>query len=90
MNTFTVKLSIPADNIELTVDNSTFSMGVEAPIIVQATPIPVYEGEYEIAPTAEAQTIPVHGYRFEQDLIIDPIPSNYGLIAWNGSTLTVS
>ena len=90
MNTFTVKLSIPADNIELTVDNSTFSMGVESPIVMQAIEVPVYEGSYELTPTAEAQTIPVHGYRFEQDLIIDPIPSNYGLITWNGSELIVS
>lgn len=90
MNTFTVTLSIPADNIDLTVDNSTFNMGVEAPINVQATPIPVYEGEYRITPSAEAQTIPVHGFRFEQDITIDPIPSNYGLITWDGATLTVS
>lgn len=90
MNTFTVTLSIPADNIDLTVDQSTFNMGVDSPIVVQATPIPVYEGEYRVTPSAESQTIHAQGFRFEQDLTIDPIPSNYGRITWDGATLTVS
>jgi hypothetical protein len=25
-----------------------------------------------------------------RNIVINPIPSNYGLITWNGSTLTVS
>lgn len=86
----TVELTVVTDTIELGVTTDALSFAVESPIIVQATPIPVYDGAYEIAPTSEAQTIPVHGFRFEQDLIIDPIPSNYGLITWDGSTLTVS
>lgn len=51
---------------------------------------PVYTGPYEIAPTTEAQSVHVGGMAMREDLIIDPIPSNYGLITWNGSTLTVS
>lgn len=44
-----------------------------------------------ITPTQESQTItanaPFTGLSAVQ---IDPIPANYGLITWNGSTLTVS
>ena len=49
-----------------------------------------YRGPYEITPTSEAQVMATGGHTMTADLIIDPIPSNYGLITWNGSTLTVS
>ena len=51
---------------------------------------PVYTGPYEFVPTTQMQTVHVAGAAMQEDLIIDPIPSNYGLITWNGSTLTVS
>lgn len=49
-----------------------------------------YPGPYSVTPADEAQTIPVRGFYMESDLTIDPVPSNYGLITWNGSILTVS
>lgn len=49
-----------------------------------------YHGEYEVTPSAETQTLATQGKNLEQDIVINPIPSNYGLITWNGSTLTVS
>ena len=85
-----VDLTVSDNAVEMGVTTDALSFGVESPIVVQAVTIPVYEGAYELTPTAEAQTIPVHGFRFEEDLIIDPIPSNYGLITWDGVTLTVS
>lgn len=49
-----------------------------------------YEGSYEITPSAAAQVLPTASLRMTDDLTINPIPSNYGLITWNGSTITVS
>lgn len=49
-----------------------------------------YEGEYAITPTTEEQIIPIRGMRAVEDFVIGAIPHNYGLITWNGSTLTVS
>lgn len=51
---------------------------------------PPYTGAYEYTPTEETQTIEISGKAATQDIIINPIPSNYGLITWNGSVLTVS
>ena len=51
---------------------------------------PAYEGSYEITPSAEAQVIPTNGLRMTDDFTIAPIPSNYGLVTWNGSVITVS
>ena len=52
--------------------------------------VPYYMGEYEATPSAVEQIIPTSGKAMISDFVINPIPSNYGLISWNGSTLTVS
>lgn len=49
-----------------------------------------YTGSYEITPAADAQTISTKDKLMTGNMVINPIPSNYGLITWNGSTLTVS
>ena len=49
-----------------------------------------YDGSYEFTPTQSTQTIPISGLTARADITINPIPSNYGLITWNGSVLTVS
>ena len=49
-----------------------------------------YHGEYEITPSSEEQILPTANTRLAHDIVINPIPSNYGLITWNGSVLTVS
>lgn len=49
-----------------------------------------YAGAYEWTPSAETQVIPIADMIAAQDITINPVPSNYGLITWNGSYLTVS
>ena len=49
-----------------------------------------YTGEYTITPSAEAQTLLTKDLRMTGNLTIEPIPQNYGLITWDGSTLMVS
>ena len=56
--------------------------------------IQMIDGRYQTktaTPSREAQVIlPDEGYAALSAVTVDPIPSNYGLITWNGSTLTVS
>lgn len=49
-----------------------------------------YTGAYTFTPSTETQTIDIGGMIATGDITINPIPSNYGLITWNGNTLTVS
>lgn len=49
-----------------------------------------YHGEYTVTPSAEAQVLDTRGKNLAEDVVIAPIPNNYGLITWDGSTLTVS
>ena len=51
---------------------------------------PHYHGDTEFTPTQAYQTIPTAGLLVDADIVIDPIPSNYGKITWNGIALTVS
>lgn len=51
---------------------------------------PPYRGEYEFTPSAVTQTIAIAGLVAKTDITIDPIPSNYGLITWDGAVITVS
>lgn len=59
-------------------------------IAVEAAPRPHYLGPTEITPTNYTQTISTTGMVLDEDIIVNPIPSNYGLITWNGSVLRVS
>jgi len=49
-----------------------------------------YKGVYEVTPTKETQTLETVGTLLQKNVVINPIPKNYGLITWDGSTLTVS
>ena len=48
-----------------------------------------YVGEYEVTPTSECQILNTTEKNMARDVIINPIPSNYGRIIWNGSELAV-
>lgn len=51
---------------------------------------PSYIGATNITPSIQTQTLQTAGLMLPSNIVINPIPSNYGLITWNGSTLTVS
>lgn len=50
----------------------------------------IYDGPYEVTPGEEEQTLFTAQKTMAQDVVIAPIPSNYGLITYNGSTITIS
>ena len=50
----------------------------------------VYHGTYSVTPSATRQVLPTAGMALREDVVVDPIPSNYGLVTWDGSVLTVS
>jgi len=52
--------------------------------------LPYYTGATEVTPTQETQVLSTAEKAVSNNIIINPIPKNYGLITWNGSTLTVS
>lgn len=49
-----------------------------------------YTGSVDITPTNTVQVLATQGKVLDTNLIIEPIPNNYGLITYNGSYITVS
>ena len=87
--------------VDLTVDQSAqrfqisvaeaqtpVAVGMESPIVVGTAHI--YDGPYEATPSSETQTFQTENKKMEQNFVVNPIPSYYGLITWNGSVITVS
>lgn len=65
----------------------TFTTGEYVPYVPALEEWP---GPYEVTPGAGAQTLATAGKLMTGDLTVGAIPSNYGLVTWDGSVLTVS
>ena len=75
--------------IELSVDVSS-DCGIElSGIDVDGLPSE-YRGAYSVTPNSETQILSTANRMMGQNVVINPIPNNYGLITWDGSVLTVS
>ena len=48
-----------------------------------------YDGPYEVTPTSVAQTLATRGLLSTADIVVNPIPSNYGRIEQRGSALYI-
>lgn len=51
---------------------------------------PAYEGAYEVTPSFETQTLETAYRVLTSNVVIAPIPSNYGKISYDGSTLYIT
>lgn len=56
----------------------------------QAVAVDEYSGPYEFTPGNAPQVVAIANKKATADITIAPVPQNYGLITWDGSTLTVS
>lgn len=70
------------------VSSSDFGIEVDTtPVIVDGIP---YAGPYTVTPTRSQQVLQTSRLFMTGNVTVEPIPSNYGLITWNGAVLTVS
>lgn len=58
--------------------------------VIDTGSAPPYEGDYEVTPSAEEQTLPTANRLLNKNIVVKPIPQNYGLITYNGYEITVS
>lgn len=88
----TVTLEVTERSVPLTLDVSddggiTMSVEQVREIYVDR---PVYTGTQTVTPSSQTQTLRTDGKRIVGDITVAPVPSNYGLVTWNGSYLTIS
>ena len=77
---------IPDIRIRVSRDSPNVSMTIEK----GGAYYPDYSGEYEFTPQDVEQVIQTKKKVLLDNIIIRPIPQNYGLITYNGSFITVS
>ena len=49
-----------------------------------------YDGATVVTPSREQQILPTAGKTVTENIVVNPIPQNYGLITWDGGVLRVS
>ena len=81
-----LNISIPVASGRVSIGNSA-----EAGVVTRVRePLPPYEGAITVTPSFNTQVLHTEHKTLLTDITVNPIPSNYGLITWNGSVLTVS
>ena len=76
--------------VEINAHPTTAIIEIGNPVLREHVDTDPYTGPYTVTPTQSTQVFATEDLRMTQDLTINPIPSNYGLITWDGSVLTVS
>lgn len=83
--------SISTNSLSLTGDLSAKSVLLSGSLINGGTrSLPAYEGTYTVTPSGSEQILNTKNMRMTDNITVEPIPNNYGLITWNGSYITVS
>lgn len=84
-----IKLKIPdLSPVKFNITSTPVALKINMVTVEQ--PKDPYTGEYEFTPSSNTQTIYVKDLTPTNNITINPIPNNYGLITWNGAALTVS
>lgn len=88
----TVTASITSNIISATAEAVKRSVNATADLatVTKTEDHDYYQGAVTFTPSDTAQTIAVADLVCAEDITINPIPSNYGRIEWNGAYLTVS
>ena len=50
---------------------------------------PIYDGETAVVPTDAMQILRTKNHVVTDNIVIQPIPSNYGRVSYNGATLFI-
>ena len=75
-----IKVCVLEDNVNVNVDGEVVSGGGGE----------AYTGSYEATPSQEEQIFNTGGKILAHDFVVNPIPSNYGLVTYSGSIITIS
>lgn len=85
-----ISAEVASDVVPISVNASADALipcSVDAVVTILPQP---YIGEYEVTPSTEEQILHTIDKSMAHDVVVHKIPNNYGLITWNGVTLTVS
>lgn len=76
--------------VSINVSSPSLGIGIGNPIARDVVEHDPYTGDYTVTPQAEAIVLYTNDKRMTDNVTVNPIPNNYGLITWDGSVLTIS
>ena len=85
-----IDVTVAVPYVEVNAKPQTAAITIGSPVLREHIGADPYPGPYEVTPTQSTQTLSTEDLLMVQDVTINPIPSNYGLITWDGAVLTVS
>lgn len=85
-----LKASFTPQTLTVSFNNTQANISTSSQITRDFVDRDPYTGAYEVTPSQETQTLETYNKRMTDNVTINPIPNNYGLITWNGSIITVS
>lgn len=85
-----ITIDISTERPAITADISTKPKRFTAEFVGLPSVHDRYSGDYVITPTGDTQVLATRNKLATDNITINPIPSNYGLITWDGAVLTVS
>lgn len=75
--------------IKMTLTQPEIKMKIEpAKVVYQGGE--AYEGNYEITPSEELQTLPTANRMLARNIVVAPIPKNYGRITYSGGGIMIT
>lgn len=83
-----VKITPQTVNINVNAAGAGITLGT--PVARDFVDRDPYTGSYEITPSAETQILETRNLRMTDNITVNPIPSNYGLVEWDGSVMRIS
>ena len=84
-----LKASFTPQTLTVSFNNTQANISTSSQITRDFVDRDPYTGAYEVTPSGETQTLETKNKRMTDTVTINPIPNNYGRIAWNGTTLIV-
>ena len=90
--TVTVTAEFTSNIIEATatIANNVVEADAELTTIIGYSELPTYDGAVQVTPSAGPQVLETRNTALYQNITINPIPHNYGLISWSGLGIKVS
>lgn len=85
-----MKVVSSLDEFQMTVNADVVEIGTKAAADIRVTASDVYTGPYTVTPTEEPQILQTRNKLATENVVVDPIPTNYGRLTWTGNILTVS
>ena len=90
MITIPMQVSVSEVLLPVAVAVSSVNLPMQVAASYQMREGEIYDGPYEFTPSQETQTVSTADKLLLENIVINPIPQNYGLVTYNGAIITVS